>query len=1456
MQKLLILIILLVFGINTFANEKLPFINSRELSKVERITLVNNYKHFMLSIENIEASKKDKIYSTIIFEKILNNILAYANSMDACIYGGWPSARGSSGFCDRPDTRDAYKRFQTIADEYGFSNDVPVGFQKCGSNQRQCNPVVFGPVCIPFDTKYQRVRSTSNCNKESTKVYPRGFDYKQFVEDNIATDDQAELLEYFSGEMDEVQKISSNVCKDPNKKQSKTAVCRVLGQRLAEDFPLSASNRYSSNTSRGSKKSRKTNNNSFDRQSDKPRTEESLVDLENEIVGLNLEINKTLTSKSCTDPSVAKVVNKRYNTIKLMDPDSGEFLSDEGSECISVLKPLLEKRSKKLQDYETLLNDLTPQRNSCVDEDLLEDKNALAKQITEMNSLVAEKACEENPAKWTAKGCGKDFACAIGSSIFMGGAMNKVGSVIGKKLGFDKGCLNSQNNCLSKIATAAADVVWSFLQSIPDIAKMAWEGATWVGKKVYGWMPWVSDTEKKLSEANQAAMNVIQENEESTLEKIGSFFTNMWEMIKEYVTDDLMCNEVGWETERFKKDAHCDAPFVSWNCMTCAGAISGACNVIGAVGSEVIIGILTGGAATGVKAGAKAVSLGVKVGTRMLLKSQIKGLAGVALRTTGKIIVKTKSLARVPFTLAKSSASKAKVFLKSQKGLYRAPSKWVSRNVNKVVTPIISKNQVLRNIAEITVEGTKKLSKKGSKLVSTIVTAPFKLPGKVINVAGRILDPFKLGEKGFAIGFNAMNGLIPMTHFLRVTNFSYDLSNAITKINKAKSAQSAVDLSMDLLSKASGQMNDWVKAAKAGTLTIEEFRQLEKLLELQKSIKTKYAASSKAMERFDNLGAKFDAETQQLFETLGPDQLKRYTKYSQPKYTDLEPNKLRVIGPNTEKNINSIELVKHSSDDILITIKPNNQNVLITDKIDGNYIGLTRSGEEVMLSSGTLSKESNIFINKKLDALTMEQRVAATEKLIGKTSKVKNKIAGVKSSDKVKPLSTKEKITNGIKNKVASIKKPFIDKTNRLSLEKQIKSGTAGNDFEQNVDNLLGNIKTKTSASSPNLNELSKDFKLLDEATSMTSGPFKSKMTKARNEAFKALDTKAKNTISNKLRGPAAEGKFAKDSSNVSIYSKTDASIDKSIKAKVTSKIEDGKVYLRLDKENASEGIRVFDESNNSFIGFNSEGTVVHIKKTALSKADQNIISKSLEELDPKIKDKLSSGSRKSKSNKVYPSSDPDFIYTKQLAKSEIRVGDEIVKLRSFQAASQNLVDNLVDGGTVTLKNNKGISIKINNISERGDYWVGLDAATSQRVLVPKFLMDSKTNKLMSRGRNFTKLKRNFREKLKFIKSYNKADKVVKVDKAFKAKYKYVNYRIKLTMSRRAISEMDQSTLEKISDKVYIRRISEDEAEILYENPVELTEEEQVVQDIALEVAVSNEQEFNFDDLDESDLDF
>ena len=75
-------------------------------------------------------------------------------------------------------------------------------------------------------------------------------------------------------------------------------------------------------------------------------------------------------------------------------------------------------------------------------------------------------------------------------------------------------------------------------------------------------------------------------------------------------------------------------------------------------------------------------------------------------------------------------------------------------------------------------------------------------------------------------------------------------------------------------------------------------------------------------------------------------------------------------------------------------------------------------------------------------------------------------------------------------------------------------------------------------------------------------------------------------------------------------------------------------------------------------------------------------------------------------------------------------------------------------------------------------------------------------------------------------------------------------------MSKAAFAKLETSTLQKISEKVYLRMISAEEAEVINmdENPISL--EEQELQDQALEEAVISNQEYDFSNMNKNDLDF
>ena len=1481
--SLLCLIPLLAIG-----ETNLPHIEIKNLDKTDRINLVSIYKDFLVNLENIESIEENTEYSfNRTLKKLTDTFTTYAGTGGDCIYAGWPSQRAANGFCERPENIEAYGRFKNLTQSLGFTSGSPVGFEECSADERMCNPVVFGPVCAPFNSKYNRVRATSNCDRASREIFPDGFDYASYLKENSTQEQQEQLKPWFEAQFSDLQGTAEAVCADATKKQSRTAVCKVLEQKLGMDFPYHSRpvneeaedaesssdenyNLVAPEKSVKKNKSQKKESVSINQKkggkvkNTQPVSETGLRNLEYKIQELNLGIENLLKSKACTDPTVAKVVNKTYNTIQLVDPNSGEFLSKEGSDCLKKLKPLLANRTKLLNEYEKTFTDL--KTNGC-DDGTPENKNGIIKQANDINSIIAEKVCEENPQKWTAGGCGKAFACAIGSSLFYGGPLDKVGAIVGRKLGFGKNCLNSQNNCLAKIASAAANVIWSFLKSLPALAGMAWDGIKWVGNKVYSWMPWVTETEKKMSDAGHAAMNSLGENEESTLTKIGNFFSNMWQMLKEYVTDDLMCTEPGWETERFKDKAHCDQPFVSWKCLTCAGAISGICNVVGAVGSEFLIGLLTGGAGNVVKSGVRSLSLGVKIGARTLLKKQMTTLAGKIAQQTVKTVVKTARVIKTPVVLAASVQRKSGQFLRAQGTKFASAQAWVSRNVNKITTPIANRSRVLGNVAELSIEGTGKAVKYVASATKTVVTAPFKLPGGAIKLVGRVMDPFKLGEKGFALGYQAANGLIPMANFLRITEFGYDMANITSDISKAANASKAVDASIDLMNLGTKQMDDWIRAANKGELTQTEFNQMQEMLAAIKGTKTKYAANPNALERLNHAELQYLEKEKQLKELLGQGSIKRHIAYTGKNYSGLEKGKIRNLKTGAESKIESVDVLRKNSGDVVLRTKPNDELLLVVDEVDGQFVAYTKSGEQVLVSSGNFSKDANKLIHSKLKAISDETRFGDAQDLFKKGSapKINQRVSEVENSNELLSKSYIETM----KDKVVS---PVKTRMDRSALQTQISKGKNTERFTENAqmqasmsqqlvkvkDDLLAMARRVEKKG--DLAALSKEMKILDDAKEVASPSVKLEVQRYQDEILKSLkNDEARNQLANFNRGPSESGIFGDASTNnVSIYSHetSGAEFKLAYDAKVKAKVDETGAYIRLDKNNTSEGLRIVDESENSFIGHNADGEVMHVKKTAVDEKLRIQISESVSKINPAKKQEILNKVKNTQNNIVYPVRDPDFKYSLQLAKSEVRVGDDIVRLRKWQAGSVNIQENLVDGGAVGLKTSTGNSLKINNIHESGDYWIGFSVPEGKKVLLPKYLLDTQRNNLMARGRNFTKFKRSVKEKLSFITSFNKKTKKIDVDKAFKAKYKFLNYSIKYNMSKEAFAKLETSTLQKISDKVYLRMISAEDAEVinLDENPI--SQEEQELQDQALEEAVKSNQDYDFSNINDNDLDF
>jgi hypothetical protein len=178
----------------------------------KKMLVLQEYKQFLFKHETFDPLNASQNISegefTTYFKRISGFVIheAWANDLEKCLIGGWPSYRNpSTKSCDPPFESENYPK------------DV------CPSNKIACNPTLFGEnLCSPYTTSNDKITVFKNCEKQF-KAEKR--DMKQVAE-NVDPLSFKQMTE----NVDEV-------CNDTKTVQSKTGMCTALKNKLEEWVP-------------------------------------------------------------------------------------------------------------------------------------------------------------------------------------------------------------------------------------------------------------------------------------------------------------------------------------------------------------------------------------------------------------------------------------------------------------------------------------------------------------------------------------------------------------------------------------------------------------------------------------------------------------------------------------------------------------------------------------------------------------------------------------------------------------------------------------------------------------------------------------------------------------------------------------------------------------------------------------------------------------------------------------------------------------------------------------------------------------------------------------------------------------------------------------------------------------------------------------------------------------------
>lgn len=229
--------------------------------------------------------------------------------------------------------------------------------------------------------------------------------------------------------------------------------------------------------------------------------------------------------------------------------------------------------------------------------------------------------------------------------------------------GFIGRMLSGKSSCVTELVTGFFKMLWSSVKAIFwDLPKMAWDWLT--GK----------DAEDKTSEKAHGASQLSDEDKTQFLKEPLKWISEKTNQFLGYIGDTITSNFgcEGWKGVPHASE--CAKPWPGIPCAKCSTLLHTMCGVYGALGSEIITAILTGGAVQGIKYGGTAVANGVKLiagaSKAKLAKAtsvfrvaakEADSVASIAAKTGSKLPTKTGMKVTIGRAINKTSAGLGKV---------------------------------------------------------------------------------------------------------------------------------------------------------------------------------------------------------------------------------------------------------------------------------------------------------------------------------------------------------------------------------------------------------------------------------------------------------------------------------------------------------------------------------------------------------------------------------------------------------------------------------------------------------------------------------------------------------------------------------------------------------------------------------------------------------------------------
>lgn len=320
------------------------------------------------------------------------------------------------------------------------------------------------------------------------------------------------------------------------------------------------------------------------------------------------------------------------STIDELEESSGEKLAEEEKvvSCSDLLAFEVAARKKLDEDAAGNIEEFY----SCATQgwDVM-DKLSLARDM----DLVLDEVFTCNSENESGLECIKGLACNSFRSVGLGASQLLMNAM---DIDF---CAPEEPSCISQVLDG-------LLKNLASTAEFLWDGvkagASWVGGKISDWWNDVEEVEDAtsdklhlLSSADEDFLDKykrIKEEEGGHGAALYKIFSNLMSGIGKFVDEGIKDN---FGCAKYETDSNgeekCVDPVISWGCATCSQKANMMCGVMGVIGGEVLINLLTGGALAVTKAGATAIMSGIKTVGRTVGRSRLFSPLTNTLRIAG-----------------------------------------------------------------------------------------------------------------------------------------------------------------------------------------------------------------------------------------------------------------------------------------------------------------------------------------------------------------------------------------------------------------------------------------------------------------------------------------------------------------------------------------------------------------------------------------------------------------------------------------------------------------------------------------------------------------------------------------------------------------------------------------------------------------------------------------------------